>query len=202
MKKSISWLKRNFNDFYIKEKIKNNLRSRSWFKLKELNQTDNFLRHGMSVVDFGSSPGGWSEYAVKKVGKKGKVFALDILPMKPIIGVNFFQGNFYDRKVSVSFLKKIKKKVDFVMSDMSPNKSGFSIIDNTNAINLAKNALSFANKILNKKGSFLVKLFQGSETNIFIRKMRSIFLKVRIRKPNSSRSRSSEIFVIAKRLKF
>ncbi|WP_343153335.1 SAM-dependent methyltransferase [Buchnera aphidicola (Mindarus keteleerifoliae)] len=192
------WLKNHFRDFYVRECQKYNFRSRAWFKLKEIQEKFKILRKGMSLVDLGSSPGSWSEYAIKIVGKKSFFLAFDILPMKPIPGVDFFQKDINKGKILNFFYKnKNIKKVNLVMSDMAPNISGFFDIDMVKILKLSESALNLTKKILTKNGIFLIKLFQGSGFSDYIHRLRLLFLKVYIYKPNSSRSSSREVFIVA-----
>lgn len=150
----------------------------------------------MSVVDLGSSPGSWSEYAVKIIGKEGWIVAYDILPMKPISDVLFFQKNINEKKILNFFLKN-NKKVNLIMSDMAPNMSGHSNIDIIKMFQLSELALNLTKEILLKNGTFLIKLFQGTGFSEYIQKLRLLFLKVNIYKPNSSQASSREVYIVA-----
>lgn len=195
-------LKHSFNDQYVQRAKKQELRSRSWFKLEEIDRMDSLLRVGMTVVDLGSSPGGWSLYAKKAIGQSGSVIACDIMPMKNIFGVDFFQGDCTDINFLKMLLLKIKrKKVQVVLSDMSPNTTGISIIDINKSISLGNLALDICRNILVPGGTFVVKIFQGSEFDKYLSYVRYSFRTVRIRKPDSSRCRSREVYIVAKKYK-
>ncbi|QJC36190.1 hypothetical protein GJT99_01555 [Enterobacteriaceae endosymbiont of Donacia cincticornis] len=200
-KKSRLWLKKNFKDFYIK-KVKKNInkfRSRSWFKLEQIEIIDKIFKKNMILIDLGSSPGGWSSFASSKIGNKGKIIAFDILPMNFIKNVNFYQGNIYDSIFVNRILKKINKiKVDMIMSDLSPNISGIKEIDIPHIIRLNELVLNLCYSYLRNNGIFLIKTFQCKEFNKYYNKINSIFKVVKVRKPNASRSQSSEIYIVAK----
>ncbi|QJC35788.1 RlmE family RNA methyltransferase [Enterobacteriaceae endosymbiont of Donacia sparganii] len=200
-KKSKKWLKNNFKDFYIQKTKKNisKYRSRSWFKLAEIEKIDKIFKKDMKIIDLGSSPGGWSSFASLKIGNKGKIIAFDILPMNYIKNVDFYQGNVCNSIFLNKIIKKINKiKVHMIMSDISPNFSGIKEIDIPNIIYLNKLALNLCYSQLKYNGTFLVKTFQNKGLNQFYNKINSIFKIVKIRKPNASRSQSSEIYIVAK----
>ncbi|ABJ90704.1 ribosomal RNA large subunit methyltransferase E [Buchnera aphidicola] len=197
-KSSKNWLKRNFNDPYIKERNKKKLRSRSWFKLKEIDESEKIFKKGMNVIDLGSNPGGWSEYTLKKIGKSGKIFACDILPMRFLKDIVFFCGDISNS----DFLKKIflfldKYSWNVVMSDISPNICGYSVIDNSNMFKLSNIVLKISRHVLSNNGYLIIKLFQGYGFNKYMKKIRNIFELVKIYKPNASRVNSREVFIIA-----
>ncbi|UDG79795.1 23S rRNA (uridine(2552)-2'-O)-methyltransferase RlmE [Candidatus Steffania adelgidicola] len=195
---STRWLREHFNDKYLHQAQKRGLRSRAWFKLDQMQQSDNLLRLGMNIVDLGASPGGWSQYVVKHVGKKGSIIACDILPMKPILGVEFLQGDFRDPLVLQALLKCIgAKKVQVVLSDMAPNMSGTPAVDIPKTMYLAELALDICRDVLVSGGSFLVKVFQGEAFDEYLQEIRSLFTKVKIRKPDASRAHSREVYIVA-----
>jgi 23S rRNA (uridine2552-2'-O)-methyltransferase len=192
------WMHEHVNDFYVKEATKKGLRSRAVFKLEEINKKDKLIRPGMTVVDLGAAPGSWSQWAVDTVGLKGKVIACDILAMDSIAGVDFLQGDFREEAVVNALLDRIAgHKVDVVLSDMSPNMTGTVGIDQPKSMYLVELALEMCREVLVKDGSFVVKVFMGSEFDLFINEMRKCFKSVKTRKPDSSRSRSREVYVVA-----
>ncbi|QJC36603.1 hypothetical protein GJU00_01575 [Enterobacteriaceae endosymbiont of Donacia simplex] len=203
-RKSKIWLKNNFKDFYIKKVQKNinKYRSRSWFKLAEIEKIDKIFKKGMTIIDLGSSPGGWSSFASLKIGNKGKIISCDILPMKNIKNVNFYQGNICNSIFFNKIIEKLNKiKVHMIMSDMSPNISGIKEIDIPRIIYLNELTLKLCYSHLKHNGIFLVKTFQSHELIRYYNKINSIFKIVKIRKPNASRSQSSEIYIVAKKYK-
>ncbi len=192
------WLKEHFNDQFVKEAHKQGLRSRAHFKLEEIQGKDHIIRPGMMVVDLGAAPGGWSEYAVKCIGKNGRVVACDLLPMRPILGVDFLQGDFRDLQV----LNKLKEmlgtdRVDVVLSDMAPNMSGNQGVDQPRAMYLVELALDMCRDVLKENGSFVVKVFNGEGSEDFLRNVRKLFRQVKVRKPDASRARSREVYYVA-----
>ncbi|MCD6038710.1 MAG: rlmE [Gammaproteobacteria bacterium] len=193
------WLHEHFSDYYVKQAQKEGLRSRAVYKLKELQERDKLFRPGMTVVDLGAAPGGWSELVVKLVGKNGRVIALDVLPLVPIAGVEFIQGDFSESILQQTLMNQLKATpVDWVISDMAPNLSGITSVDMPRMIELAELALGFALSVLHGQGGFLVKMFQGEGFDPFLREVRCHFKKVVIRKPKASRGRSNELYVLAK----
>lgn len=201
-KSSQNWLKRHFDDPYVKEAQKAGYRSRAVFKLLEIQQKDRILSPGRVVVDLGSAPGGWSQVAVPLVGKQGAVIALDILPMEPIENVTFIQGDFTEQTVHERLLAVIEgRKVDLVLSDMAPNISGMKAVDQPRGMYLAELALDFAKSVLKAKGDFVTKIFQGEGFDDYLKQLRTSFDKVVIRKPKASRAESREVYLIAKGFK-
>ncbi|MCW8847341.1 MAG: 23S rRNA (uridine(2552)-2'-O)-methyltransferase RlmE [Sedimenticola sp.] len=202
MKKSKSsqqWLDRHFNDEYVKRAQIDGYRSRASYKLLELQDKDRLLAPGQVVVDLGAAPGGWSQVALKLVGEKGRVFALDILEMEPISGVDFIQGDFRDDAVLAQFHSLLAgRPVDLVISDMAPNVSGMSAVDQPRAMYLCELALEYAREVLRPGGSFVVKVFQGEGFDQYVKEMRSSFAKVATRKPAASRSQSREVYLVAR----
>lgn len=195
---SARWLQEYFNDHYVQQTHKQGLRSRAWFKLEALQQTDKLFKPNMTVVDLGASPGGWSQYVVKLVGEKGRVFACDILPMDSIVGVDFLQGDFREQTIFNALMERIgDKKVDVVMSDMAPNISGMPAVDIPKAMYLVELALDMCQQVLKADGSFVVKVFQGSGFDEYLKQLRQIFKTVKIRKPDASRARSREVYIVA-----
>jgi 23S rRNA (uridine2552-2'-O)-methyltransferase len=192
------WMQEHVNDFYVKEANKKGLRSRAVFKLEEINKKDKLIRSGMTVVDLGAAPGSWSQWAVDTVGLNGKVIACDILPMDSIAGVDFLQGDFREDAVLDALLKRIgENKVDVVLSDMAPNMSGNAAMDQPKSMYLVELALDMCRSVLVKEGSFIVKVFMGSDFDTFIAEVRKLFKTVKVRKPDSSRARSREVYLVA-----
>lgn len=183
-------------DPYVKRAKSEGYRSRAAFKLLEIDEKDRLFRNGMTVVDLGSTPGGWSQVAAEKV-KGGKVIALDILPMEPISGVDFIQGDFREEEM-LSLLEKSLdgRQVDLVISDMAPNLSGVGTTDQARSMHLAELALEFSRDHLKPGGFFLVKVFQGEGYEDYLKEMRAVFHKVLSRKPKASRDRSSEVYLL------
>ncbi|RJG51311.1 23S rRNA (uridine(2552)-2'-O)-methyltransferase RlmE [Motilimonas pumila] len=192
------WLDEHVNDHYVQQANKLGLRSRAVFKLDEINAKDKLIKPGMTVVDLGAAPGSWSHRCVELVGDKGLVVACDILPMDPIAGVDFLQGDFREEAVLNALLARIgDAKVDVVLSDMAPNMSGTNEVDQPRAMYLVELALDMCHQVLTKNGSFAVKVFMGEGYDEFIKSVRSAFKVVKTRKPDSSRSRSREVYIVA-----
>lgn len=196
-KTSKAWMAEHVNDVFVKRAKKEGYRSRAAYKLMEIAEQDRLFQPDMNVVDLGAAPGGWSQVAVEKVGKRGKVFALDLLEMLPLPGVTFIRGDFSEEAT----LRKLSDNlgdclIDLVISDMSPNIAGISVSDQAKSAYLAELALLFSREKLKPGGSFLVKFFQGSYFDHYLKVMRSSFKKVVIRKPKASRDRSSELYIL------
>ena len=184
------------SDHYVKRAKSEGYRSRAAFKLIEIDDKDRLFRNGMAVVDLGSTPGGWSQVAGERV-KGGRVLALDILPMAPIEGVEFLLGDFRGDDVLAELERRLEgRQVDLVISDMAPNISGVETTDQARSMHLAELALEFCSDHLKPGGNFLVKVFQGSGYEAFLKTMRSAFAKVHSRKPKASRDRSSEVYLL------
>lgn len=200
-KSSRRWLDEHFNDPYVKRAQQDGYRSRAVYKLLEIQEKDHLLRPGMTVVDLGAAPGGWSQVAAPLVGAKGRVVALDILPMDALPDVEFIQGDFREQEVLDALLARLgDARVDLVMSDMAPNISGMKAVDQPRSMYLAELALDMALRVLAPGGDFLVKVFQGEEYDAYLREVRKRFGKVLIRKPKASRPRSREVYVLARNL--
>lgn len=198
-KTSKGWLQEHVNDHWVHMAQKDGYRSRAAYKLLEINEKDKLIRPGTVLADLGSAPGSWSQVAARIVGDKGKVFALDILPMDPIAGVDFIQGDFREQEVLESFEALLEgRELDLVISDMAPNISGMNAIDQARSFHLTELALEFAREHLKPGGHFLVKVFQGSEFQSYMQSMRDLFTEVLSRKPKASRDRSSEIYLLGK----
>lgn len=197
-KSSSRWLKEHFSDVYVKQAQAQGLRSRAAFKLEELLEDDLKIRPGMTVIDLGAAPGGWSQMAVRWLKGKGRVIATDILPMEHLEGVEFLQGDFTDDLVLAKLEAMLDgQKVDLVLSDMAPNMSGMEGVDIPKSLYLAELAAEFAQSWLKPGGTYLVKLFQGSGTDEHLKLLRGRYTKVNLRKPAASRSRSREIYAMA-----
>ena len=195
-------MREHVNDFYVKSAKRQGFRSRAAFKLMEINERDRLLAPGMTVVDLGAAPGGWSQVSAEKVGARGKVIALDILQMQPITGVDFICGDLREEAVLKELRNKLHgKAADLVICDISPNISGVSSHDQARAIELAQLALEYSAQVLKPQGRLLVKVFHGEGFEEFLKAMRSIFKQVISRKPKASRARSSEIYLLGKALK-
>lgn len=195
-KSSNQWLSRQRSDDYVKRAAQEGYRSRSAYKLLEINQKDRIFRPGMTVVDLGAAPGGWSQVAHELV-KPGRVFALDILPIDPLQGVDIIQGDFRESEVHAELLAKLGGvKVDLVISDMAPNFSGISSVDVLRAVYLAEIALDFANEVLVPGGCMLVKLFQGEGFTEYMQLFKQSFRSVVVRKPKASRAESREVYIL------
>lgn len=197
------WLREHFSDPYVKQAQQSGFRSRSAFKLIEMQERYNLFKQGMTVIDLGAAPGGWSQVVAKLVKPNGLVIALDVLKMEPISGVDFIQGDFTDDEVLKTLLEKIDNtnKVDWVISDMAPNLSGNASIDIPRAMYLAELALDFALKVLKPTGGFLIKVFQGEGFDTLFSEIKGNFSMVSIRKPKASKSRSREVYILARERK-
>lgn len=195
---STRWLQEHQSDHYVQQAKKQGLRSRAVFKIEEIQQKDQLIRPGMTVVDLGAAPGGWSQYAVSQLGESGRVIACDLLQMDPIAGVDFLQGDFRDEQVLNAILSRVgEQKVDLIMSDMAPNMSGNSGVDQSRAMYLVELALDMCRDVLAPKGSFVVKVFQGEGFDQYVKDVRELFTSVKVRKPDSSRARSREVYIVA-----
>ncbi len=201
-KSSQRWLDEHENDVYVQRARQDGYRSRATYKLLEINDKDRLIKPGMTVVDLGAAPGGWSQMAARLVGDKGHVVAMDILPMDGLAGVDFLQGDFREQDVLDQLLKMIGDKgVDLVISDMAPNISGIGVVDQPRAMYLTELALDMARQVLKPGGVFLVKVFQGEGFDEYVRDVRSSFSKVITRKPKASRPRSREVYLLARGFK-
>jgi len=200
--KNRSWIKQHVKDPYVKQSQVDGYRSRASYKLLEIVEKDRLIRSGMTVVDLGSAPGGWSQVAARLVGHTGRVHALDLLPMDSIAGVDFIQGDFTEEDIFDELLKLIENRpVDLVISDMAPNLSGNKAVDQPAVMYLAELAVELAEKVLTSDGVFIAKLFQGQGFDPFVLQVRTLFNGVSIIKPDASRSRSREVYLVAKGLK-
>jgi 23S rRNA (uridine2552-2'-O)-methyltransferase len=198
-KSSHRWLKEHFDDEFVKRAQREGWRSRAVFKLEEIQRRDHILKPGMSVVDLGAAPGGWSQYALGIVGRTGRVVAMDILAMEPLPGVEFVQGDFREDAVLEILLNLLNgREIDLVMSDIAPNISGMDGVDQPRAMYLAELAVDFADRVLRPGGDLLVKLFQGEGFDSLLKDLRARYGKVYMRKPRASRPRSREVYALAR----
>lgn len=198
-KSSSRWLHEHFNDPWVKRAQAEGYRSRAVFKLLEIQQKDRILRPGMTVVDLGAAPGSWSQVAAGMVGSKGVVIASDILPMDELPGVTFILGDFREESVFSTILATLDgRPVDLVISDMAPNMSGERSVDQPRAMYLAELALDLAGKVLRPGGDLLVKVFQGEGSDAYRDAFRRSFRQVFVRKPEASRARSNEVYMLGR----
>ena len=201
-KTSKAWMREHINDPYVQKAKAEGYRSRAAYKLLEMDRKDRLFTAGLLVVDLGAAPGSWSQVAAAKLGPKGRVVAVDLLPMEPLPGVHFVQGDFREQAVLDALLQALGgSKADLVISDLAPNISGIGVSDQARAMHLAELALEFAGQCLKPGGSLLVKVFQGAGFTEFLGAMRRAFAKVSSRKPEASRGRSSEMYLLGKGMK-
>ncbi len=196
------WLKEHFKDPFVKKAKQEGLRARAAYKLSEIDNKYRLVRPKQIVVDLGAAPGSWSQYLSERYPSL-RIIAIDLLPIQEIPGVTFLQGDFNDEKVREQMIKILpeKKLANLILSDMAPNLSGIKDYDQSRSIQLVNHALNFAKQILCFGGHFLIKLFQGTETLIFEKEVRTLFKEVFLIKPNASRRRSSEFFLLARHFK-
>ena len=203
-KNSRDWVQRHLSDPYVKRAQVEGYRSRSVYKLTEIDAKEKLVKAGMTVVDLGSAPGGWSQWVVKQVGAKGKLVAIDLLDMEPIPGVHFIKADFSDAAGLSAVIAAIggpESKVDLVISDMAPNLTGVVITDQARLFTLGELAMDFAIKFLKPNGVFLVKVFQGVGFEPYVKTLRANFKRVAAKKPDASRGESRETFLMARELK-
>ncbi len=201
-KSSKRWLKEHHDDAYVQKARELGYRSRAVFKLDEIQRKDRILKSGQTVLDLGAAPGGWSEYAIRKVGDKGRVIALDLLELEPIAGVEMIRGDFTEQATLEALVALIgDRKVDLVLSDMAPNLSGVESIDQPRAMYLGELAFELARDYLAPGGFLVVKLFQGQGFDEMMSALRQGFHSVKLRKPDASRARSNEIYAVCRGLK-
>jgi 23S rRNA (uridine2552-2'-O)-methyltransferase len=201
-KTSKAWMREHTNDPYVQRAKAEGYRSRAAYKLLELDRKDRLLVPGQLVVDLGAAPGSWSQVVVAKLGTKGRVVAADLLPMAPLAGVHFVQGDFREQEVLDELLAALGgRKPDLVISDLAPNISGIGVSDQARSMHLCELALEFSRQCLAPGGSLLVKTFQGAGFTEFLADMRMSFVKVVSRKPEASRGRSSEMYLLGKGFK-
>ena len=196
---SKSWLKEHRDDHYVQRAQKEGYRSRACYKLLEIQEKDQIIRPGMTVIDLGSAPGGWSQVAGRLVGDRGRVIASDILPMDSLEGVTFIQGDFTEESVFDEIIAALDgRSVDLVISDMAPNMSGMNAVDQPRSMYLVELALDLARQVLRPGGAFLSKVFQGEGFDELMRDTRDSFSKVQARKPAASRPRSREVYLLGR----
>ena len=197
-KSSHQWLKKHFDDEYVKRAQREGWRSRAVYKLEEIDKKYRLIRPGMTVVDLGAAPGGWSQYAAKVLAGKGRIIALDILEMAALPGVEFMQADFTEDEALDLLMKNLgDSRVDLVLSDMAPNISGMQAVDQPRSIYLVELAVDFAAKVLARNGNLLFKAFHGEGFEDVVRSLRGEYRKVLVRKPKASRPRSREVYVLA-----
>jgi 23S rRNA (uridine2552-2'-O)-methyltransferase len=198
-KSSARWLAEHAADPYVKRAHAEGWRSRAAFKLEEIQRSDRLLKAGMTVVDLGAAPGGWSQYAARLLGGRGRVIALDLLEMPAIPGVEFIQGDFSDAVTLEQLRTRVgETPVDLVMSDLAPNMMGMADVDHDRSMHLVDLVLEFAEQTLRPGGDLLMKVFQGREFQPLIARLRARFESVKLRKPKASRARSAELYVLAR----
>jgi len=201
-KSSQNWLREHHDDAYVLQARKDGYRSRAVYKLIEIQQKDKILKPGQFVLDLGAAPGGWSEYVAQFGNNKGRLIAVDLLPMDPVAGVEFIQGDFTEAEILDQILGLVDKQpLDLVLSDMAPNISGVETVDQPRAAYLAELAFELARDCLTQNGVFVVKLFQGEGFEALTGAFRSTFKSVKFRKPKASRPRSREIYAVCCGLK-
>ena len=197
-KSSGRWLREHFADPFVQRAQSEGWRSRAVFKLEEIDRREKLLRPGRVCLDLGAAPGAWSQYAARAVGRKGRVVATDILPMPELPGVEFVQGDFREQEVFDQVLRLLPgRQVDLVLSDMAPNLSGVDVIDQPRSMYLAELALDMAVRVLKPDGDALIKAFQGSGFQEMVQGARGRFARVKLVKPQASRSRSPEMYLLA-----
>lgn len=198
-KTSKAWLHEHVNDPYVQRAQADGYRARAAYKLLEIDDRDRLLRQGAVVVDLGAAPGSWCQVAVKRCGPSGRVFALDLLPVEPISGVDFLLGDFTEDEVLAELERRLAgARVDAVLSDMAPNLSGVATVDQARSIHLCELALDFAAQHLKPSGQFVVKVFQGEGFMEFRKAMEAVFNSVQVRKPKASRDRSAEVYLLGR----
>jgi 23S rRNA (uridine2552-2'-O)-methyltransferase len=201
-KSSRRWLAEHERDVFVKKARESGYRSRAVFKLEEIQRADRILKPGMTIIDLGAAPGGWSQYAAKLLNGKGRIVALDILPMDAILGVDFIQADFSKEEAVTRLLEALGgEKPQIVMSDIAPNTTGIADVDHDRSMHLVELALDFAAQVLAPGGDFLVKVFQGRHFHPFMLDLRKRFAEVKVRKPPASRQRSPELYLLARHFK-
>jgi len=198
-KSSSRWLREHFDDPYVQKAQQDGYRSRASYKLLEIQQKDKLIRPGMTLVDLGAAPGGWSQIAARLVAERGRVVALDILPLDPLPGVEFIQGDFREQQVYEQLMQRVgERTVDLVISDMAPNISGMKAVDQPRAMYLVELAVDFSRNVLRSGGDLLIKAFEGEGMNELRRELGVSFQRVVTRKPAASRPRSREVYLVAR----
>jgi 23S rRNA (uridine2552-2'-O)-methyltransferase len=201
-KSSKAWMREHVTDPFVRRANAEGYRSRAAYKLQQIAQRDRLLRPGMTVVDLGAAPGGWSQVAAKAVGPTGRVIAVDVLEMAQVPGVIVIRGDFQDDETLQAVERALEgRPVDLVISDMAPNLSGIATVDQARAAGLAEIALEFALRHLKPHGNFLVKTFRGAGYDELVATLRRSFVELHTRKPEASRSRSSEVYLVGSKLR-
>lgn len=197
-KSSKRWVQEHERDVYVKQARQSQYRSRAVFKLQEIDKQEGLLRPGQTVVDLGAAPGSWSQYAAERVGGRGTVVAVDILPMPALAGVLFIQGDFTEQITFTECLDSLRgQQADLVISDMAPNISGIRDTDQARSMHLAELVYEFSSAALKKGGGMLVKLFQGSGSDQYRRQLLDVFQRVKYKKPGASKDSSREFYILA-----
>jgi len=198
-KSSGRWLQEHFADPFVQQAQAQGWRSRAVFKLEEIDRREKLLQPRHCCLDLGAAPGAWSQYTRRRVGRQGRVVATDILPMEPIEGVEFVQGDFREEATLTKLLELLPERgVDVLLSDMAPNLSGLDVVDQPRSMYLGELALDLAGRLLKPGGDALIKVFQGAGFQELLRSARGSFAQVRLSKPQASRSRSAEMYLLAK----
>ncbi len=198
-KTSAAWLKEHVDDIWVKKAQQDGFRTRASYKLMELDEKDRLIKPGMTIIDLGAAPGGWSQVVARKLNGHGVIIASDILTMDPIADVDFVQGDFTEQTVFEEIMQLVNNRpVDLVISDMAPNISGVASIDQPSAMYLVELALDMAQQVLKPKGDFVAKVFQGEGFTEYQQALKPMFDRVLIRKPKASRARSKEVYIVAK----
>ena len=193
------WLQRQLSDQYVRQAREQGYRSRAAYKLLEIQKKDKIFQKGHNVVDLGAAPGGWSQVARECIGQSGKVIALDVLPMESLNGVDIVQGDFQKEETLDNLVSLLNGEgINLVISDMAPNLSGITSVDQARSLNLAEMALAFSERVLTNNGILLVKLFQGLGFDAYFAQLKSKFNQVVVRKPKASRAESREVYLLAK----
>lgn len=201
-KSSGAWLREHHDDKYVLQARRDGYRSRAVYKLIEIQEKDQVLKPGQFVVDLGAAPGGWSEYAAQFIGAKGRLIAVDLLPIDPIAGVEIIQGDFTEDEILDQILNLCEgQKIDLVLSDMAPNLSGMVSVDQPKSMYLVELALDLVRENLTENGQFVTKLFQGEGFDVYKKSLQKVFKLVKLRKPDASRPRSREIYAICRGLR-
>ena len=196
------WMLRHINDTYVQQAQRDGYRSRSAYKLIEINERDKLLSPGMTVIDLGAAPGGWAQVAGARVGPRGKVYAIDLLPMVGLPNVEFLQGDFNDLKLQNQLRQRLPTNgVDLVICDVAPNMTGIPSADQARGYNIAEEALEFTRTVVKPDGAFLVKVFQGADFEEYRQALAAVFLKCAVRKPKASREESRELYLLARGLR-
>ena len=195
----MSWRERQERDPYVQQARRDGWRSRAVYKLEEIHKRERLLRAGMTIVDLGAAPGSWSQYVSETLKGRAQIFAVDLLPMESLPGVEFIQGDFTDDAVLDALRQRVgESKIDLVMSDLAPNISGNRAIDQPRAMYLAELSLDFSQQVLGRRGDFVCKLFQGAGFDPFLAAVRNCFERVKVNKPKASRAGSREVYLVAR----